>query len=272
VPAHKVYYISFVHFYHARRVLGSIVERHALFVFCNNCARTHAQPLTHMVLITSDFLKLATGEFDLRTIYNLIASSKNIDRLQGLDGLENLRWADFSKNNLVRIENLNSNLGNLQFLDLSFNKIQKACGLESLVKLETLKLNGNPIALLVDIEGIRHLPALTHLTLQKVDETDRCPVCAVEGYKERVYDLVPHLLSLDSKRKHLLDEKIDDSADNNLSLEIPKWDLDISSIEDILNPELVADRLDPLLAEFERKAEECRLRLKEGDKYLESVV
>lgn len=224
-----------------------------------------------MVLITSNLLKLSTGEFDLRTIFTLILTGKHIDKLQNLDQLQSLRWADFSKNNIVRIENLNPNLSTLQFLDLSFNQIQRISCLESLVNLKHLKLHANPIARIADVQGIAPLRSLTHIWFQTISGTDRCPVCSTDGYEKGVYNLNPKLVSLDSKRKHLPELKIPEEKEIDLPA-VPSWELELGCVDDIVNPEKVHETLNPLLEEFERKAEECRKRLEESDKMLRSIT
>lgn len=171
----------------------------------------------------------------------------------------------------MRIENLNSNLATLQFLDLSNNKIPKLSNLDSLVNLQTLKANDNPISRVEDIHGLRSLPALTHLTFQNIDGTDSCPLCKLDGYRTSVYELVPTLLSLDSQRKHLPDLTIEDAANTDIPVDLPSWNLDLESMDDILNPALVSNKLNPLVEEFTRKLEHCRRRLDEGADLLKSL-
>eukprot|EP00397_Hematodinium_sp_SG-2012_P066340 GEMP01099085.1.p1 GENE.GEMP01099085.1~~GEMP01099085.1.p1 ORF type:complete len:227 (+),score=30.13 GEMP01099085.1:38-718(+) len=221
------------------------------------------------IALNSSSIKLATGEFDLKTIFTLILTAKGIDRLQNLDELESLRWLDLSKNHIIRIESL-LNLQTLQFLDLSFNKIQKVHGLDSCCALQTLKLNANPISRLQDLMGLTGPSSLTHLTLQNLDGTDPCPVCLQGGYKYTIYELVPRLVALDGRRKNLPD--FDPLNDMPLQLpEVPAWEQDIS-INGILNPEMVESRLQPLMDDFEQKASDCRTYLQEGSALLQNLI
>jgi len=225
-----------------------------------------------MVLITNNFLKLASGEFDLKTIFTLLLSDKCIDKLQNLDALESLRWADFSKNKIVRIENLNPNLSTLMFLNLSHNQIQRVSCLESLTNLQSLKLNANPIGRLADVQGIIPLKALTHLWFQNIDGQDRCPVCSTDNYRDEILKLNSNIQSLDSQRKNLPDLLFKEECDLDLPDSVPSWELELGNIDDIVNPTMVNDKLNPLVADFENKVNECKKRLQESDKMLKTMV
>lgn len=157
----------------------------------------------------------------------------------------------------------------LKHVDLSFNKIQKVQGIDSCCSLETLKLVANPISRMQDISGLKGAASsLTSVMFQGIGGTDRCPVCLQDEYKKTIYDTLPKLISLDGLHKDFL---LFTAPEASLDLpEVPEWEQD-TALDGILDPKMVEERLKPLLDEFEKKAEECRKRLDEGDTLLRSL-
>jgi len=85
----------------------------------------------------------------------------DINDIEGLNSLKNLRLLDLSYNQITEIRDL-ENLKNLKWLCLNDNQIYEIKGLENLEKLEHLILNNNKIS---DIKGLEKLTNLVNLKL-----------------------------------------------------------------------------------------------------------
>ncbi|XP_023723351.1 leucine-rich repeat-containing protein 49 isoform X3 [Cryptotermes secundus] len=84
-----------------------------------------------------------------------------LERITGLDSLENLRVLLVGKNRIRRIEGLNS-VTKLEVLDLHGNQITQVSGLSALSELKVLNLAGNQIRIVgsSDLEGLQSLQEL----------------------------------------------------------------------------------------------------------------
>eukprot|EP00421_Protoceratium_reticulatum_P075564 CAMPEP_0168431326 /NCGR_PEP_ID=MMETSP0228-20121227/38327_1 /TAXON_ID=133427 /ORGANISM="Protoceratium reticulatum, Strain CCCM 535 (=CCMP 1889)" /LENGTH=230 /DNA_ID=CAMNT_0008445437 /DNA_START=27 /DNA_END=715 /DNA_ORIENTATION=- len=222
-----------------------------------------------MVVLTLEYIKQHTGEFDEESVFQAILSHREIVRIDAVNKCCNLRWLDLSRNQIVRMENLDG-LAQLVCLDLSYNKIQKVQGLEGLQSLERLQLKSNPISRLMDLEGLRAAQKLRHLHFRNVDNTDFCPVCLQEEYQRQIRELCPELLALDSRRKHLPDlEKEVLRLEKQSELEMPEpepWfgPEDLRG-DDIQDPELIAALMKPHVDEFEAAVQDCKAALREAE-------
>eukprot|EP00928_Gymnodinium_smaydae_P079825 TRINITY_DN63667_c0_g1_i1.p1 TRINITY_DN63667_c0_g1~~TRINITY_DN63667_c0_g1_i1.p1 ORF type:complete len:240 (+),score=60.50 TRINITY_DN63667_c0_g1_i1:118-837(+) len=225
-----------------------------------------------MTVLTLEYIKQATGEFDAETVFQAILSDKSIQRIDAIGRCCNLRWLDLSRNQIVKMENLRG-LSELVFLDLSFNKIEVVQGLAGLAKLEKIGLQSNPIARLQDLEGLGDLRKLKHVHFQNIDGTDSCPVCSLPDYKKTVLELCPNLDALDSKRRMLPDIAAEVRAlEQPIKLDLPepeKWfsreDLDFEEVQDA---DAIAAQLDPQVAELESAMAECKSAMQEAESLL----
>eukprot|EP00927_Polykrikos_kofoidii_P067114 TRINITY_DN62639_c0_g1_i1.p1 TRINITY_DN62639_c0_g1~~TRINITY_DN62639_c0_g1_i1.p1 ORF type:complete len:238 (+),score=57.31 TRINITY_DN62639_c0_g1_i1:173-886(+) len=228
-----------------------------------------------MTVLTLEYIKQATGEFDPETIFQAILSRRSIKRIDVVSQCCNLRWLDLSRNEIYRLENLEG-LCQLVSMDVSFNKLSKVQCLESLTKLERMNLRSNPIARLQDIEGLAVVKKLKHVNFQNIDGTDFCPVCMQPGYRRAVFEMCPDLMALDSRRKHLPDLDLEvRRLDDEPKIELPEpepWfnrsDLDFDDVQD---PEAVAATLEPQVAEFEAALSDCAAALREAEELLKNV-
>ena len=94
--------------------------------------------------LTKKFLCLHTYQFDLATIFQLLLQKKMIRTMHNsLKGCINLRFLDLSRNDIVRIENV-ENMAFLEYIDLSHNKIQKVDALPP--NLKVLFMRNNPVS------------------------------------------------------------------------------------------------------------------------------
>lgn len=224
--------------------------------------------------LSADYLKLATGEFDLQTIFQLVLREKGLKKIEGaVDQCINMRWLDLSHNGIIRIEGM-AHLVNLQVLDLSFNKVQKIEHLDGLKTLHTLRLTNNPISRLQDLEGLKaRRETLRHLSLKQIDGSEACPVCLAPEYKEKVYELIPDLYSLDSQRKHLPELNFDEKYLVDPEFEMPEpedWlkPDGLSNLDGLFDEAEVERQLRPKIDEFEKALAACREALDEGDELL----
>lgn len=227
-----------------------------------------------MVVLTLEYIKHITGEFDAQSVFQVILSNKAISRIDALSQCCNLRWLDLSRNQIIRIENLEG-LSQLVSLNMSFNKIPKITGLETLQNLERLQLRSNTVSRLQDLEGLKEAPKLRHLQLQNIDVTEFCPVCLQPGYKDRVRALCPDLVALDSRRFHLPDldkemERIERQSESALPEPEPWFPRGCSEldIEGLLDAEVIDVSLRPSVQAYEAALAECQNVLKEADELL----
>jgi hypothetical protein len=94
---------------------------------------------------------------------DMLSIRGNLEKIEGLDKLRNLKFLFLNNNKIKKIEGL-ENLTNLLLLDLSRNKIKKIEGLDTLTKLRHLDLNNNDIE---KIEGLGHLINLEFFNLYR---------------------------------------------------------------------------------------------------------
>jgi Leucine-rich repeat (LRR) protein len=226
-----------------------------------------------MVLLTLEYIKNESGEFDEQSVFQAILANKSIPRIEAINKCCNLRWLDLSHNQIIRMENLDG-LAQLVSLDVSFNKIPKVQSLEGLECLERLKLKSNPIARLQDLDGLKPARKLRHLQFRNIDNTDFCPVCLQEGYQTRIKMLCPDLFALDSRRSHLPDldkEMLRLEKQQELTLPEPEaWlspaDLNLDSIMD---PEAIAAQMQAHVQEYETALASCKDAFREAEDLLQ---
>jgi len=140
--------------------------------------------------------------------------------LAGADGriLVRIRWQelDLSRNNLQRMDGLHG-LESLKRLVLANNEIQCIEGLESLEALETLQLQGNRICNIDDVQSLSGLPCLRHLQLQNRSGEERNPMCDHPAYRTAVRRMLPRLQTLDGERTLLADAALPKGAASAMS-------------------------------------------------------
>ena len=126
----------------------------------------------------------AVNQTHLNAVSGLLANNRNIRNLQGMQFLNNLRWAEFERNqisNLAPLANLQSleelvlianniadirplaGLTNLMYLELDHNNIANLQPLSDLTRLEVLGLVDN------DIQNIQILSGLSNLRWLDLD-------------------------------------------------------------------------------------------------------
>lgn len=117
-----------------------------------------------MALVNQNIEKIneLEGLENLASLTHLNLSRNNIANISGLEKLDSVEVLDLKYNRITRIEGL-FGLVNLRRLILNGNRIEKIEGLEGLKKLEFLELKGNRIK---RIEGVKNLGNLKELCLE----------------------------------------------------------------------------------------------------------
>ncbi|MHA1294041.1 MAG: leucine-rich repeat protein [Promethearchaeota archaeon] len=111
-------------------------------------------------------LRAYPGGFYLLSLKKLKIS--NLNDVEGLKDIDNLRGLALRKNKISKIEGLDG-LTNLHYLDLSLNNIRKIEGLDSLVNLKGLSLHGNNISKIEGLDNLKNLEVL-HLSNNQISE------------------------------------------------------------------------------------------------------
>lgn len=120
-------------------------------LIARNCLLSSLTPWTHLMNlqyldISGNQLDNVTGLDCLIHLRELRADDNHIDSLDGLLGLDGLLKLRMRRNKLTSLELGHSNWQRLEDLDLCGNQIFHIEGLETLARLETLKLDGNHLA------------------------------------------------------------------------------------------------------------------------------
>lgn len=105
----------------------------------------------------------------LKNLKYLYAENNQIERLDGLDGLEKLASVELNENNLTNLEGL-GNLPNLTQISLADNNISDLEGIQGLKNLRELAINGNEA--LADITPLLKLEHLESVRLDKTAVSD----------------------------------------------------------------------------------------------------
>lgn len=141
-------------------------------------------------------------------MHELILDNAHASNLDGLtEEYENLELLSLVGCALSSLKGL-AKLGKLRRLELSDNKLEDSLDLlaESSPSLTHLNLSGNKIAALDSLKPLGSLKHLTHLDLFN------CPVTEEADYRNKVFDLLPHLVYLDGTNRDGEEEPDDESG------------------------------------------------------------
>src|SRR5690554_6610945 len=89
----------------------------------------------------------------------LVCADKDIQSLDGIEQLSNLRVVNLSQNNIRTIQSL-AKLKRLFALDISANKLEDLNGIEQLPKLNKLNANNNQLASADSLQELKNLKRL----------------------------------------------------------------------------------------------------------------
>lgn len=101
----------------------------------------------------------------LKSCEHLALSSNNIDKMCNFGALENLHTLSMGRNNIRKIEMLDSIGGHLEQLWLSYNNISSLNGLEKCTQLKVLYVGNNKINDMKEVQKLTSLPELEELVM-----------------------------------------------------------------------------------------------------------
>nr|MDO8088017.1 leucine-rich repeat protein [Candidatus Sigynarchaeum springense] len=149
--------------------------------------------LTQLRLTRASSLR---GIGNLPMLESLLANENcSIQRIEGLDGLPNLKNLSLAGNHIKKIEGLGG-MPNLERLDLGNNRIERIEGLDRLAKLRFLFLSDNHI---MQIEGLDELENLYQVILVNN------PIPGIDHYKAMLRDWPADVPRSDEGYKELLE-------------------------------------------------------------------
>lgn len=134
----------------------------------------------------------------LKKCRHLALSTNNIDKISSLQGLVSLEVLSLGRNQIKRLENLDSVADTLRQLWISYNLIEKLNGIEKCKKLKVLYISNNKIEKWQEIERLRELPELEDLLLVG-NPIERATKDAGLNWRVEVVKRLPSLKRLDGK-------------------------------------------------------------------------
>ena len=154
---------------------------------------------------TKDTPASAVEELNLDTLDILKITPELQNELEKFTNLMALTMNECSLNSLENFPNFQ----NLARLELCDNKLEAACleEIKKLKSLQSLALGGNEIKGFEDLAPLKDLENLTDLDLLG------CDVNILEGYRDKVFETLPHLLILDNCDKDGNDLDINNEDD-----------------------------------------------------------
>jgi len=140
---------------------------------------------------------LAITRVEITTLESLACSGYNIESIEGIQQLEQLKYLDVSRNSITQVNPISA-LENLIYLDISNNKIQSIDPIYGNISLLELEASFNAIR---DVSGIRNLRQINTLILSNNNFSSIEPI---NGLKDLVLlDISKNKLSdLDEFLKH----------------------------------------------------------------------
>lgn len=151
--------------------------------------------------ITRGFLREKSGDFDVESIIILDLNGFGIKELGYIEECNNLEFLNLSNNKINNLIPL-ACLVQLTYLNLSNNLIASLEGLQILENLETLDLSGNFISSHDTLYSISGLSKLKHLLFQDPNNEQTNPICRNHNYKSQILNMFPKLHSLDREILH----------------------------------------------------------------------
>ncbi|XP_053568904.1 leucine-rich repeat-containing protein 61 [Bombina bombina] len=149
--------------------------------------------------ITSEMLKLRTGEFDLESIIFLKLRGLGLYELGCLGACLNLERLDLSNNNITHLGPLSS-LKMLVALNLSCNRISSLEPLASCENLQTLNVAGNSLCGVESLYCLKGLHKLESIRLRDPVYNLSNPLCANGAYRHSVLETIPSVRVIDGER------------------------------------------------------------------------
>ena len=179
--------------------------------------------------LSSDELRIVTGEFDLELVQELDISSHKLTEINSLSLSSSLILLDISFNSISDLRPL-SVLHSLQILVLNSNSISDLSPLSQLYQIRTLELAGNNLASIAQLLNLGSLYNMTQLVMHDTRNTLSNPVCKEKDYFQQVVHALPMLTSLDrilvSSKMSFVNE-LCSSSQENLTLSMEEIDINL---------------------------------------------
>ena len=130
---------------------------------------------------------------------HLSLSTNNIEKIQPLTGLENLKILSLGKNLIKKLDNLDGVAETLEELWISYNNVEKLKGVQQLTKLRVLYASNNKIEDFDELNKLTELSKLEELLLvgNPIYTEAEEPNAIGSDYRLMVLKRVPQLMKLD---------------------------------------------------------------------------
>ncbi|KAI6659027.1 hypothetical protein LOD99_14703 [Oopsacas minuta] len=146
--------------------------------------------------LSTDDLRIRTGQFDLELVQELNLSTNKLFDISSLSFCTSLMILNLSSNLISDINPL-SDLKSLKVLILNSNLISNITLLSQLYQLNTLELAGNKLISIDAFITLGSLYNLKQLLINDVTNELSNPVCKQPDYFIQVVDMLPMLRNLD---------------------------------------------------------------------------
>uniref|UniRef100_A0A1B0EZE1 Dynein axonemal light chain 1 n=1 Tax=Phlebotomus papatasi TaxID=29031 RepID=A0A1B0EZE1_PHLPP len=147
---------------------------------------------------------------DLINCQKLSLSTNSIEKISGLQGMQNLRILSLARNNISSLAGLEAVGETLEELWMSYNSLQQLTGLENLPKLRVFYITHNLIRNWEEVDRIASHQTLQELSFQGnplVEDLEE------EEFYERMVKRLPNIKKLDGQPIVRLDETSSDPPD-----------------------------------------------------------
>ncbi|XP_071479811.1 leucine-rich repeat-containing protein 61-like [Diadema antillarum] len=149
--------------------------------------------------LTTQLLKIWSGEFELDSIFHLKLKEKDIFDLGAIGTCSNLQRLDVSRNDLTDLRPLIL-LKQLVYLNIAANRISALDPLKHLENLESLNAAGNLLSSFDSVYCLATLQNLKDLRFQDPLQEWTNPICQGTSYHSTMTSHFCHLRMLDGER------------------------------------------------------------------------
>ncbi|XP_071590567.1 leucine-rich repeat-containing protein 61 [Heliangelus exortis] len=152
------------------------------------------------VRVTPQLLVATTGRWALETVLVLVLRDRGIAHLGCLGRCRNLEWLDLSGNRISRLDPLAA-LRSLAVLNLARNRVSDPAPLAACQNLQVLNLAGNRLRGLRGLRCLRGLRRLESLRLRDPRDRTNNPLCRDNPrYRDALAQMFPGLKAIDGER------------------------------------------------------------------------
>merc|ERR1712216_504296 len=175
-----------------------------------DCEDVRLCPIAHQLPVIQ---KMDASLSSLKKCKHLRLSTNSIDKITGLNGMEQLTILSLGRNQIRKIEGLEAVQDTLEQLWVSYNQIASLAGIEKLHNLQVLYMSNNKIDKWPEVERLKDLPKLRDL-LMKGNPLERKHDEEGNNWRVEVLKRLPNLKTLDGT---LIDDDERDQAKAELA-------------------------------------------------------